>query len=69
MRRHIVVDDEVVAEPDERVGPPGPTAFVVDAVRTAATAALGVGTRLVTGNPRHFPMPDTQVEHWEVGAP
>jgi hypothetical protein len=30
-------------------------------------AAYGVGARVATGNPRHFPMPEIPVEHWEVG--
>ncbi|MBA3365304.1 MAG: PIN domain-containing protein [Actinobacteria bacterium] len=29
-----------------------------------AAAAFAVGGRLVTGNPRHFPMPEVDVEHW-----
>lgn len=33
-----------------------------------AAAALGVGARLATGNPRHFPMTELQVEHWPVGV-
>ncbi|HWG09640.1 MAG TPA: type II toxin-antitoxin system VapC family toxin [Solirubrobacteraceae bacterium] len=33
-----------------------------------AAAALGVGARLATGNPKHFPMPDLSVEHWPVGS-
>lgn len=32
-----------------------------------AAAALGVGARVITGNPRHFPMEDIVVEHWAVG--
>jgi hypothetical protein len=32
-----------------------------------AAAALGVGGRLATGNPRHFPMQELTVEHWPVG--
>lgn len=32
-----------------------------------AAAALGVGARLATGNPKHFPMDDIAVEHWPVG--
>jgi predicted nucleic acid-binding protein len=32
-----------------------------------AAAAAGVRTRLATGNPKHFPMPDLDVEHWPVG--
>lgn len=33
-----------------------------------AAAAFGVGARLATGNPKHFPMPELTVEHWAVGA-
>ena len=33
-----------------------------------AAAAVGVGARLVTGNPRHFPMDELEVEHWLAGA-
>lgn len=32
-----------------------------------AAAAWTVGGRLATGNPRHFPMPELDVEHWPVG--
>jgi len=32
-----------------------------------AAAALGVGARLATGNPRDFPMVEVEVEHWPVG--
>jgi predicted nucleic acid-binding protein len=32
-----------------------------------AAAAIGVGARLATGNPKHFPMPELGVEHWPVG--
>ncbi|MDQ3529527.1 MAG: PIN domain-containing protein [Actinomycetota bacterium] len=32
-----------------------------------AAAALAVGARLATGNPRHFPMSEVAVEHWPVG--
>ena len=32
-----------------------------------AAAALGVGARLATGNPRDFPMTELEVEHWPVG--
>ncbi len=32
-----------------------------------AAAALAVGSRLATGNPRHFPFPELIVEHWPVG--
>jgi len=31
-----------------------------------AAAALGVGTRLATGNPRDFPTAELEVEHWPV---
>lgn len=33
-----------------------------------AAAALGVGARLATGNPRDFPMGKLVVEHWPSGA-
>ncbi|TMK27176.1 MAG: type II toxin-antitoxin system VapC family toxin [Actinobacteria bacterium] len=33
-----------------------------------AAAAVGVGARLATGNPRHFPMSELDVEDWPVGA-
>ncbi len=33
-----------------------------------AAAAIGVGARLATGNPKHFPMPELDIEHWPVGA-
>lgn len=33
-----------------------------------AAAAVSVRARLATGNPRHFPMPELDVEHWPVGA-
>jgi predicted nucleic acid-binding protein len=32
-----------------------------------AAAAIGVGARLATGNPKHFPMDGLEVEHWPVG--
>ena len=32
-----------------------------------AAAAIGAGARLATGNPKHFPMPELDVEHWLVG--
>ena len=32
-----------------------------------AAAALGVGARLATGNPKDYPMPELLVEHWPVG--
>jgi predicted nucleic acid-binding protein len=32
-----------------------------------AAAAVGVGARLATGNPRDFPMEKLEVEHWPVG--
>ena len=33
-----------------------------------AAAAATIGGRLATGNPKHFPMPELQVEHWPAGA-
>jgi predicted nucleic acid-binding protein len=33
-----------------------------------AAAAVSVGARLATGNPKDFPMPELDVEHWPVGA-
>ncbi|MEX0753581.1 MAG: type II toxin-antitoxin system VapC family toxin [Actinomycetota bacterium] len=33
-----------------------------------AAAAVGRSARLATGNPKDFPMPDVQVEHWPVNA-
>jgi predicted nucleic acid-binding protein len=33
-----------------------------------AAAAVGVRARLATGNPRHFPMEELEVEHWPAGA-
>jgi predicted nucleic acid-binding protein len=33
-----------------------------------AAAAVGVGARLATGNPKHFPMDELGVEHWPVGT-
>lgn len=32
-----------------------------------ASAAVGIGGRLATGNPKDFPMPDLVVDHWPVG--
>ncbi|MGA9285915.1 MAG: PIN domain-containing protein [Solirubrobacteraceae bacterium] len=32
-----------------------------------AAAAVGIGARLATGNPKHFPMAELDVEHWPVG--
>jgi predicted nucleic acid-binding protein len=33
-----------------------------------AAAAVGVRARLATGNPKDFPMPELEVEHWPAGA-
>jgi predicted nucleic acid-binding protein len=33
-----------------------------------AAGAMAVGARLATGNPKHFPMPELDLEHWPVGA-
>jgi len=32
-----------------------------------AAAADGIGGSLATGNPKDFPMPGLQVEHWPAG--
>jgi predicted nucleic acid-binding protein len=32
-----------------------------------AAAAVEIGARLATGNPKHFPMDGLEVEHWPVG--
>jgi len=32
-----------------------------------AAAAVGVGARLATGNPRDFPMDELEIEDWPVG--
>jgi predicted nucleic acid-binding protein len=32
-----------------------------------AAAAVGIGARLITGNPKDFPMPGLIVEHWPAG--
>ncbi len=32
-----------------------------------AAAALSIGGRLATGNPKHFPMGELNVEHWPAG--
>jgi predicted nucleic acid-binding protein len=32
-----------------------------------AAAAMGIGARIATGNPKDFPMPELEVEHWPVG--
>jgi predicted nucleic acid-binding protein len=33
-----------------------------------AAAALGVGARLATGNPKDFPLRELEVEHWPAGT-
>jgi predicted nucleic acid-binding protein len=33
-----------------------------------ASAAVTIGARLATGNPKHFPMPELDLEHWPVGT-
>jgi len=33
-----------------------------------AAAAVGAGATLVTGNPKDFPMPEVEVEHWPAGV-
>ena len=32
-----------------------------------AAGAWGIGARLATGNPKHFPMEEIAVEHWPAG--
>jgi predicted nucleic acid-binding protein len=32
-----------------------------------AAAAVSLGARLATGNPKDFPMPELSTEHWPVG--
>ena len=43
----------------------GPTLSQSDCL--IAAAAHGVDARLATGNPKDFPMPDVEVEHWPAG--
>ena len=33
-----------------------------------AAAAVSIGGRLATGNPKDYPMPEIKVEHWPVGT-
>ncbi len=33
-----------------------------------AAAAVSAGASLATGNPKDFPMPGLEVEHWPTGA-
>lgn len=33
-----------------------------------AAAALAIGGRLATGNPKDFPLPELTVEHWPAGG-
>lgn len=44
----------------------GPTLAQADCL--VAAAALALGGRLATGNPKDFPLPELTVEHWPVGA-
>jgi predicted nucleic acid-binding protein len=44
---------------------PGTTLSQADCL--IAAAAMGVGARLATGNPRDFPMEELEIEHWPVG--
>lgn len=32
-----------------------------------AAATVGIGASLATGNPKHFPIDELEVEHWPVG--
>jgi predicted nucleic acid-binding protein len=43
----------------------GVTLAQADPLIAAAAAELGVP--LATGNPKDFPMPEVQIEHWPVG--
>lgn len=40
---------------------------LAQADRLVAAATLAIGGRLATGNPRDFPMPELDVEHWPAG--
>jgi predicted nucleic acid-binding protein len=33
-----------------------------------AAAAMGVGARLATANPKDFPMPELELENWPAGS-
>lgn len=33
-----------------------------------AAAALSIGGRLATGNPKDYPMTELEIEHWPVGT-
>jgi len=44
----------------------GMTLAAADCLIAAAAVALGVP--LATGNPKDFPMPELEVQHWPVGA-
>ncbi len=33
-----------------------------------AAAAVGIDAQLATGNPKHFPMPELDMEHWPVNG-
>ena len=50
----------------QRYGRRGRTLTQADCL--IAAAAVSVGGRLATGNPKHFPMPELEVEHWPVGT-
>ena len=41
---------------------------LVQADCLVAAAALISGAKLATGNPKDFPMPEVEVEHWPVGV-
>jgi predicted nucleic acid-binding protein len=43
----------------------GVTLFQADCL--VASAALSAEARLATGNPKDFPMPEVEIEHWPVG--
>lgn len=58
-------DGWVAGEWRRRYGSRGRTLSQADCL--IAAAALAVGGRLATGNPKDFPMSELTVEHWPVG--
>ena len=69
---HRLADSAARASRGERAGG-WRASFAADGVTLSqpdcliAAAAVGVGARLATGNPRDFPMEDLEVEDWPVG--
>lgn len=58
-------DGWVAGEWRRRFGSRGRTLSQADCL--VAAAALAIGGRLATGNPKDFPMSELHVEHWPVG--